>query len=107
MLQSAFDQCRVCITPGANDWNKDACLDCGVITRLECQVSIMINSDACPRPTTAGVPYGPSKTDKCGVCDGMAYNDCMADCTGIYPTDNVQPAGSMAAGQVRTALGCL
>jgi hypothetical protein len=37
----------------------------------------------------------------------MAYNDCMADCAGIYPTDNVQPAGSMAAGQVRTALGRL
>ena len=67
----------------------------------------MLNSDTCPRPTTAGVPYGPSKTDKCGVCDGMAYNDCMADCTGIYPTDNVQPAGSMAAGQVRMTLGCL
>ena len=75
--QSAFDQCSVCITPGVNEGKKDACLDCG------------------------GVPYGPNKADKCGVCDDMAYNDCMPDCTGIYPTDNVQPAGSMAAGQVR------
>jgi hypothetical protein len=71
--EAIFDQCGVCSGGNSGHIANDDLDECGVCfgdnsTCLDC----------------AGIPNGNALEDECGTCDMDPYNNCLADCNGVW-----------------------